>query len=82
MAGGSDEYVAGCIEGQENARFGVKAGDSKYVDVYKDSIKYSFNYDGAKPGDAIKETKGWNKDHFIVYAESSAPNYSVFFRGR
>ena len=78
MAGGTWEYVAGCLNGQENAKFGVTARDSKYVDLYTNSSNSSSNYDGAKIGDATKETKGWNGDTtYFVY--SSNP---VFERGR
>ena len=78
MAGGSWEYVAGCLNGQENAKFGVKAGDSKYVDLYTNSSNSYSNYDGAKIGDATKETKGWNSDYsYFVYS-----SYPVFARGR
>lgn len=78
MAEGSWEYVAGCLNGQENAKFGVTVGDSKYVDLYTNSSNSSSNYDGAKIGDATKETKVWNNDysHFV---DSSSP---VFLRGR
>ena len=78
MAGGSWEYVAGCLNGQENAKFGVTVGDSKYVDLYTNSSNSSSNYDGAKIGDATKETKGWNSD-YSVFVYSS---YPVFKRGR
>ena len=78
MAGGSWEYVAGCIKGQENAKFGVAAGDSKYVDLYTNSSNSASNYEGAKIGDATKETKGWNSD-YSVFVYSSVP---VFERGR
>ena len=78
MAGGSSEYVAGCLNGQENAKFGVTVGDTKYVDLYTNSSNSSLNYDGAKIGDATKETKGWNSD--ISYFVNSS--YPVFARGR
>ncbi len=78
MAGGSWEYVAGCLNGQENAKFGVTAGDSKYVDLYTNSSNSSSNYDRAKIGDATKETKGWNSD-YSSFVYSSHP---VFERGR
>lgn len=78
MAGGSWEYVAGCLNGQENVKFGVTTGDSKYVDLYTNSSVYPSNYDGAKIGDATKETKRWNSDDsgFVI---SSFP---VFIRSR
>lgn len=78
MAGGSWEYVAGCLNGQENAKFGVTVGDTKYVDLYTNSSNSSSNYDGAKIGDATKETKGWNSD-YSYFVSSSDP---VFKRGR
>ncbi len=78
MAGGSWEYVAGCLNGQENAKFGVIAGESKYVDLYTYSSDSYSNYDGAKIGDSTKETKGWNGDD-SVFVDSSNP---VFKRGR
>ena len=78
MAGGSWEYVAGCLKGYENSKFGVTEGDSKYVDLYTNSSDYPLNYEGAKIGDAVKETKGWNNDDsFFVYS-----SYPVFERGR
>lgn len=78
MAGGSWEYVAGCLEGQENDKFGVTKEDSKYVDLYTNSSNVNSNYDAAKIGDATKETKEWNSDYSsFVYS----PN-SVFTRGR
>ena len=78
MAGGSWEYVAGCLNGQENAKFGVTAGDTKYVDLYTNTSNSNSNYDGAKIGDATKETKGWNSD-YSSFVDSSNP---VFTRGR
>ena len=78
MAGGSWEYVAGCLNGQENAKFGVTAGDSKYVDLYTNSSNSSTNYDGAKIGDATKETKKWNGN----YSDFVYLSYPVFIRGR
>lgn len=78
MAGGSWEYVAGCLNGQENAKFGVTVGDSKYVDLYTNSSNSFSNYDGAKIGDATKETKGWNSD----YSDFVGSSYPVFARGR
>ena len=78
MAGGSWEYVAGCLNGQENAKFGVTAGDTKYVDLYTNTSNSNSNYDGAKIGDATKETKGWNSD-YSSFVNSSDP---VFERGR
>lgn len=78
MAGGSVEYVAGCINGQENAKFGVTTGDTTYVDLYTGTSNSSSNYNGAKTGDATKETKGWSSDiAYFVYS----PNNSVFVRG-
>ena len=70
MAGGSWEYVAGCLNGQENSKFGVATGDSRYVDLYESSV--------SKTGDAIKEATGWNYDH-STFINSSNP---VFRRGR
>ncbi|MCI8641117.1 MAG: hypothetical protein HFJ59_04530 [Clostridia bacterium] len=78
MAGGSWEYVAGCLNGKENAKFGVTAGDSKYVDLYTNSSNSYSSYDGAKIGDATKETKGWNSD----YARFVYSSGLVFGRGR
>lgn len=78
MAGGSYEYVAGCLSGQENAKFGVTVGDAKYVDIYTNSNNSYSNYDGAKIGDATKETKGWNSD----YSDFVHSSYPVFRRGR
>lgn len=78
MAGGAWEYVAGCLKGQENAKFGVTSGYSKYVDLYTNSSNSSSNYAGAKIGDATKETKGWNSD-YSYFVISSRP---VFLRGR
>ena len=78
MAGGSWEYVAGCINGQENAKFGVTEEENKYVDLYTNSSNSSSNYDGAKIGDATAETKGWNDD-YAIFVYSSGP---VFLRGR
>ncbi len=78
MAGGSWEYVAGCLNGQENAKFGVTVGDAKYVDLYTNTSDSKSNYDGAKIGDATKETKGWNSD-YSYFVHSPNP---VFIRGR
>ena len=78
MAGGSLEYVAGCLNGQENAKFGVAVGESKYVDLYTNTSNSGSNYDGSKIGDAIKEVKGWNSDHGY-FVNSYNP---VFKRGR
>ena len=78
MAGGSWEYVAGCIAGQENAKFGVTQEESKYVDSYTNSSNSTSNYDGAKTGDATKEVKGWNKDN-ANFINLTNP---VFSRGR
>ena len=78
MAGGDWEYVAACLNGQENAKFGVTTGDSKYVDLYTNSSNSYSNYDGAKIGDATKETKSWNSD-YTYFINSSNP---VFDRGR
>ncbi len=64
MAGGSWEYVAGCINGQENSKFGVPAGQSKYVDLYTNPGNTNTNYEGAHTGDATKETKRWNGEWF------------------
>lgn len=78
MAGGNCEYVAGCLNGQENAKFGITVEDTKYVDLYTNSSDSSSNYDGAKIGDATKETIGWNSDYsYFVYSPSP-----VFNRGR
>lgn len=78
MAGGTMEAVAGCLNGHENSKFGVTTGNSKYVDLYTNPNNSYLNFDGAKIGDATKETKGWNND------EANFPNssYSVFLRGR
>ncbi len=77
MAGGSWEYVAGCISGKENSKFGVTAGDNTYVDLYTNKSGSSSDYSGAITGDATKETKGWNSDYSsFVYS-----SYPVFRRG-
>ena len=78
MAAGSWEYVAGCLTGKENDLFGVTVENAKYVDLYTNTSDSYLNYDEAKIGDAIKETKGWNGD-FFYFVYSSAP---VFVRGR
>lgn len=78
MAGGSGESVAACLNGQENVKFGVIEGNSKYIDLYTNSTDSSSNYDGAKIGDTTKETKGWNSD-YSNFVRSSDP---VFWRGR
>ena len=78
MAGGTWELVAACLSGKESTKFGVKLGDTKYVDLYTNSNDYAWNYDGTKEGDAIKETKGWNGDDSFVVG-SVGP---VFIRGR
>ena len=62
MAGGTWEFVAGCINGQENSIFGVTKGDTKYVDLYTNPSDTKTDCSGAKIGDATKETKGWNDD--------------------
>lgn len=72
MAGGSWEYVAGCVSGYENSKFGVTAGDSTYVDLYIEPISSNL-----KLGDATNETKGWNGDYFY-FPYSTNP---VFGRG-
>lgn len=78
MAGGSLEYVAGCLNGQENSKFGVETENSKYVDLYTNPGGYITNYEGAKIGDATKETKGWNDDE----SKFVCPSSPVFVRGR
>ena len=78
MAGGSWEYVAGCLNGQENAKLGVTIGDTKYVDLYINKVNSDLNYNGAKIGDATKETKTWNGD-YSLFVYSSSP---IFVRGR
>ena len=78
MAGGSWEYVAGCLKGKENIKFGVTLGNSKYVDLYTNASNSFVNYDGAKQGDATKETKGWNGD----VCEFVNSTNLVFLRGR
>ena len=77
MAGGSWEYVAGCISGYENSKFGVTTGDSTYVDLYTNASNSTSDYSGAKIGDATAETKGWNGDS--AYFPNSS--YPVFKRG-
>ena len=77
MAGGSSEYVAGCLRGQENSKFGVTAGDNTYVDLYTNKSGSYSDYSGAITGDATKETKGWNSD-WSYFVNSSDP---VFGRG-
>ena len=77
MAGGSSEYVAGCLNGQENSKFGVITANSTYVDLYTNTANSYTNYDGAKVGDATAETKSWNGDYaYFVYS-----GYPVFSRG-
>lgn len=76
MSGGSFEYIAGCLKGEENSKFGVSG--TKYVDLYTNSSNSSSNCSGAKVGDATKETKGWNGDT-LEFVNSS---YPVFERGR
>ena len=79
MASGSSmTVVAGCLKGKERAKFGVTAGNSKYVDLYTNSSDYVFNFDEAKIGDATKETKGWNMDGYFFVTSSTC----VFVRGR
>ena len=63
MAGGSWEYVAGCISGYEDDKFGVTEGDDTYVDLYTNASNSISDYTGAKVGDATAETKGWNSDY-------------------
>lgn len=77
MAEGSWEYVAGCLNGQENTKFGVTEENSKYVDLYTNSSNSYSNYEGAKQGDATKEVKGWNGD----YSNFVNSSYPVFHRG-
>ncbi len=79
MAGGSWEYVAGCLNGQETSKFGIiEEQDKKYIDLYINSNDSYMNYDVAKIGDATRETKNWNND-YVHFVYSSGP---VFQRGR
>ncbi|MBR3255784.1 MAG: hypothetical protein IKF97_06225 [Clostridia bacterium] len=76
MAGGSIEFVAGCISGFENAKFGVTAGDNTYVDIY--ASRSNTDDAIAITGDATLETAGWNDDaHSFPYNNNS---YAVFAR--
>ena len=78
MTGGSHEYVAGCLNGRENALFGVTAGENKYVDLYTNISNNSSNYEGTKIGDATGETNKWNSDSAnFIYSYAA-----VFDRGR
>lgn len=77
LSGGANEHVAGCINGQENIKFGVTVGDYKYVDLYTNTTDTSTDYSGAKDGDATKETKSWNSDN-ANFVNSDSP---VFVRG-
>ena len=77
MAGGAYEYVAGCISGYEDTKFGVTEGDSTYVDLYTNASNSYSDYTGAITGDATTETKGWNDD-YSNFVDSSNP---VFRRG-
>lgn len=78
LAGGSREYVAGCLNGYENTIFGVKVGDSKYVDLYMSLNNSDSNFNEAKSGDATEETQGWNGDA-AKFVNSDNP---FFGRGR
>lgn len=78
MAGGSWEFIAGCLKGKENSIFGVAIGDSKYVDLYTNQSDSYIDSEGGKIGDATKETKGWNGQG-ATFIFSSSP---VFVRGR
>jgi len=77
MSGGAYEYVAGCLSGYENTKFGVTAGDNTYIDLYINSSDFSSDYEGIITGDATKETAKWNTDGAgFVYS-----TYPVFVRG-
>ncbi|MCI8443764.1 MAG: hypothetical protein HFJ37_01065 [Clostridia bacterium] len=77
MAGGAWEYVAACLSGQENAKFGVQLGDNQYVDLYTNTSDLDSDFEGAKIGDATKETKGWNRD----VSSFVCSLYPIFKRG-
>ena len=67
MAGGAWEYVAGCWEGYQ-----VGKENANYFDIYNSS-----NSTSGIPGDATRETQGWNGDCAnFVYS-----SYPVFVRG-
>ena len=57
MSGCSSEYVAGCLRGQENSKFGVTTGDIEYIDLYTNGNDSSSDCSGAIVGDVTKETK-------------------------
>lgn len=77
MSGCSSEYVAGCLRGQENSKFGVTTGDIEYIDLYTNGNDSSSDCSGAIVGDVTKETKGWNgKNSYFVYS-----SYPMFLRG-
>ena len=87
MAGGAWEYVMGIMLNEKtNLQYTGFTKDqsnnlanieSKYYDKYDNSTDSYTNYDGAIPGDATKETKGWNGD----YAKFPTSSIPVFKRG-
>ena len=71
MAGGSWEQVSGVVmtTGSENTpvekpnyREALMKAPDRYSDKYTNPGNATNNYEGAKDGDATRETKGWNSD--------------------
>lgn len=71
MAGGSWERVSGVVmtTGSENTpvekpdyRKALMEAPDRYSDKYTNPGNVASNYEGAKDGDATRETKGWNSD--------------------
>lgn len=86
MAGGSWEQVAGVAmtAGSENTpvektdyRKALMDAPDRYSDKYTNPGDDPNNYEGAKDGDATKETKGWNSDG-AGFPHATSP---VFDRG-
>lgn len=86
MAGGAWEDVAGVLMtvGSENTPIDkpeyIKAlmdADDRYCDKYTNPENSEYNYDGAKLGDATKETKRWNDDGAYFVKEQ----FPIFGRG-
>lgn len=86
MAGGSWEQVSGVVmtTGSENTpvdkpdyRKALMDAPDRYSDKYTNPGNVASNYEGAKDGDATRETKGWNSD-FANFPSAGAP---VFDRG-
>ena len=80
MAGGAWEYVAGCLKNQRSTNFERYYGPiaDKYLNVYTNGSNGNYNesIDEIK-GDAVEETRYWNKD-FDVFPTAELP---VFARG-